>query len=381
MTEHLRTAPSASPPTGVRVRPMQPGDTAPLRAVMRRAFDRFDQLLYSTRGREVLVAVDRDDTPVGGVVLHATPAPDRPAPNGRLGIVHWIFADPQAGIPGIGTALRDAADERFGELGCTETSARIDAVNTASQALHRSGGYHLASGREQLRRWGWRLPQRWLQAGHGFDPGMQLWLRPDTTPATPTPARWTRLAATWLLNAALLAVIAWRAPRGEAPLAVAVGTAVLAAGLLLGVREAAIRLTARAQHLDLGHAPWGNAVGLSGALALAFGVWLPLTGSSTPRATRWRHDVEVPRLGRAHLVGGLAVAALAWTTVLVEPDLAWISWPDLRRAAVMLALIDLVVPVSPLIGTAARHVREWSTAAWVPLAVLGLGPLLLTLPG
>ena len=348
---------------------------------MRRAFDPFDWLLYSTRGREVLVAVDADDTPIGGVVLHATPAPDRPAPHGRLGIVHFIFADPQAGIRGIGTALRDAADERFEQLGCTETSARIDAVNTASQALHRSGGYHLASGREQLRRWGWRLPQRWLQAGHGFDPGMQLWLRPDTTPAARPPARWTRLTATWLINAALLAVIAWRAPRGEAPLAVALGTAVLAAGVLLGLREAGIRLAARAQGLDLGHAPWGNAIGLSGALAFAFGVWLPLSGSSTPQAARWRHDAEVARLGRAHLAGGLAVAALAWTTVLIEPDLAWLSWPDLRRAAVMLALVDLVVPISPLIGTAARHVKQWSTAAWVPLAVLGLGPLLLTLLG
>ncbi len=381
MTEHSRSAPAAAPQTGVQIREMRPEDADPLEAVMRRAFDPFDRLLYSTRGRDVLVAVDADDTPIGGVVLHATPAPDRPAPHGRLGIVHFIFADPEAGIRGIGTALREAADERFGQLGCTETSARIDAVNTASQALHRSGGYHLATGREQLRRWGWRLPQRWLQAGHGFDPGMQLWLRPDTTPAPRSPAQWTRLAATWVLNAALLAVIAWRAPRGEATLAVALGTAALAAGVLLGVREAAIRLTARSQALDLEHAPWGNAVGLSGVLALAVGVWLPLTGSSTPQATRWRHDAEVARLGRAHLAGGLAVAALAWTTILIEPDLAWLNWPDLRRAAVMLALIDLVVPISPLIGTAARHVKEWSTAAWVPLAVLGLGPLLLTLLG
>jgi L-amino acid N-acyltransferase YncA len=362
----------------VSVRPMEPGDAEPLRRVMRRAFDRFDQLLYTTRNRDVLVAVDQHGTVVGGVVLHATPGPDRPAPGGRLGIVHFVFADPDASLTGIGTALREAADRRFDELGCTETSARIDAVNSASQALHRAGGYRLASFGDQVRRWGWRLPRRWLAAGHGFDPGMQLWLRP--APGDPRrAARSTRFAATWALNLGLLAIVAWRAPRADAAPTTVLLTLALGALVVLGLREATIRTVAAMRGLDLEHAPWPNAIGLGAALAAAVGVWLPLTGSSTPQTPGWRHDIAVPHLGITHLAGGLAVAAIAWTTVLVEPTVTWLAWPELRRIAITLALVDLVVPISPMIGTTARHVQTWSTTAWAALAALGTSPLLVTM--
>ena len=377
MTPDETAADHAGATSAVTDRPMREGDEAPLRAVATRAFDVFDRLLYSTRNRDVLVAVDGHGHILGGVVLHVTsPAGD---PMGRLGVVHFIFADPEAGVRGVGTALREAADARFAELGCTETSARIDAVNSASQALHRSGGYEPASVREQVRRWGWRLPRRWWQAGHGFDPGMQLWLRPGSASDAGPPALWTRLGATWLLNFLLLVVVGWRAPRGDFDWATTVMTATLTVAVLLGAREAAIRVAARLQRLELQHAPWGNGIGLAGVLAVAAGVWLPLTGSSTPQARGWRHDRVVRPLGVSHLSGALAVAGLAVVAVLIEPDIAGLSWPDVQRAAVMLALIDLVVPWSPMIGTTARQVREWSTPAWLVTAVLGVVPLAMTL--
>ncbi|PDW02992.1 hypothetical protein [Candidatus Viridilinea mediisalina] len=81
---------------------------------------------------------------------------------------------------------------------------------------------------------------------------------------------------------------------------------------LFGVREAAIWLVAATQRQQLTHAPWPNGLGLAGLLALGFGVWFPLTGSATPTTPGWRHEHAIPALGRAHLAGGLAVAALTW---------------------------------------------------------------------
>lgn len=358
----------------VSVRPMCDDEDAEVRAVVNRAFDRFDRLLFSTRGRETLVAVDTDGRIVGGVVLHAT----SPGTLGRLGIVHFIFADPDVPIRGIGTVLRDAADIRFAELGCTETSARIDVTNSASQALHRAGGYRPTSVAEQVRRWGWRLPVRWWQAGTGFDPGMQLWLRPAPEDR-PAPRLWRTLATTVVLNLLLLALVAWRAPRTDASILAVVGTLALTVAGFLGARAAAIRLAARRQRLQLGHVPWTNGLGLAGLLAVGLGVWFPLTGSSTSQRPGWRHDHHAAALGRAHLAGALVVAALAWTVVVIEPTGGWLAWGEVRRAAVMLALFDLTFGFPPMIGTAARHIRSWSPMVWVVLAVLGVGPLLTTL--
>ena len=354
---------------------MRDDEASQVRDVATRAFDRFDRALFSTRNREVVVAVDSDGQIVGGVVLHAT----SPGSLDRLGIVHFIFADPDARIPGIGTLLRDAADARFDELGCAETSARIDVTNSASQALHHAGGYRPVTVSEQLRRWGWRLPVRWWQAGTGFDPGMQLWLRPASQDRT-APPLWRTLAVTAVLNVLVLAIVAWRAPRTDGfSASAAAGTLVATIAVLLGLREAAIRLAANRQGLRLGHVPWTNGLGLAGALATAFGVWFPLTGSSTSQRPGWRHDRDAVGLGRAHLAGALVIAALAWTAVLIEPTINWLAWPEVQRAAAMLALFDLTFGFSPMIGTAARHVRRWSTPAWATIAVIGIGPLLYTL--
>jgi RimJ/RimL family protein N-acetyltransferase len=358
----------------VTVRPIRDGEDAQVRAVAGRAFDAFDRLLFSTRGRETLVAADGDDRIVGGVVIHA--APSRTL--GPLGVVHFIFADPDRHLPGIGTRLRDAADTRFDELGCTETSARIDVTNSASQALHRAGGYRPATTAQQVRRWGWRLPVRWAQAGTGFDPGMQLWLRPAPTDR-PEPRTGRALVVTAALNLLLLLVVAWRAPRTDADPLTATVTLAATVAVFIGSREAAIRLTARAGGLRLGHVPWTNGLGLAGALAATFGVWFPLTGSSTSQRPGWRHDSDAAMLGRAHLAGALVVAALAWTIVLTEPSTGWLAWGEIRRVAVLLALFDLVLGFPPLIGTAARHIRSWSARAYGVVALFGVGPLVVTL--
>ncbi len=100
-----------------------------------------------------------------------------------------------------------------------------------------------------------------------------------------------------------------------------------------------------------------------------------------PQAPGWRYERVLPSIGRAHFAGGAVVAALAWIAAAFAPDVSWLAWGEVRRAAVMLALLDLAVPISPFIGSAARHVREWSMAAWGLLVMLGVGPLIVTLIG
>ncbi|PDW01012.1 GNAT family N-acetyltransferase [Candidatus Chloroploca asiatica] len=316
----------------VTVRLMRADDAEPLRQVVNRAFPLFDRMTFSTHNHDVFVAVDADERVVGGVVLDVSPRPDCDAPRGRTGTVVYICADPEAHLPGIGGALRDAASQYFAQVGCRETFARIDAVNTASQQLHRRGGYELLPMRIQMHRWGWHLPLRWHAAGHGFDPGMQLWVRDEQALPVTTPSLWSRLLVTLILNVLLLGLVAWRDPRATAdPLTLMFGLA-LTATLLLGVREAAIWLVAATQRQQVSHAPWPNGLGLAGLLALGVGVWFPLTGSTTPTTPGWRHERAIPALGRAYLAGGLAVAALTWSVLLITPDPAWVWWPEIHTA-------------------------------------------------
>jgi L-amino acid N-acyltransferase YncA len=359
--------------TTVHVRTATEDDHDALRAVVARAFPRFDQLAFSTDGH-ALVATDGAGTVLGGTVLRAVDVGEH-----RIGVVDWVFADPRAAVPGVGSALRDAATAWFTDQACTQRLARIEPVNTASQELHRRGGYRPLPVREQVRRWGWRLPAVWWRAHAVFDPGLRLWADPGPDAAPPaTASRWL---GTVTLNVLLLAVVTLRAPRELGPdPAGLLGVVALVVGTL-GLREAVLRLTARAQGLDLGHVPWVNGIGVALPLAAVGGVWFPLTGSSVPDGRPWRYDRELPRLARAHLAAGLVIAGCAWTLVLLPDAPGWFPLADAQRAVVMLALFDLVVPVSPMVGGTARLVFDRSRRLWAVLAVAGVGPLVVTLLG
>jgi RimJ/RimL family protein N-acetyltransferase len=352
--------------TRITVRPATEADGAELEVLVARAFDRFEQLLFSTTGH-CEVAVDDTGRLLGGTVLRTIDVEGL-----RVGVVDWVFADPAAGVPGVGSALRDAAHDWFQDQGCHEQVARIEPVNTASQELHRRGGYVPLPFRSQVRRWGWRLPQLWLRAHAGFDPGLRLWVRSDPSA---TPSLGSRWAGTVLLNTLLLVLVAWRAPR-DVTLGLA-GVAWMGAivVLLLGAREATLRLIARSHGLRLGHVPWVSGTGVGLALALLAGVWFPLTGSSVPDHAPWRYSRARPGLAHAHLAAGIAVLAVGWSAALVPAAPAWLPLADIQRAATMLALIELVVPVSPFLGRSARIVRDHSTRAWLSLATgaLALG--------
>lgn len=356
------------------IRPATPVDLDALRSIVARAFDPFDRLLYRIKDHHHVLVAEAAGVLVGGTVVHIATHRD----GGVQGVVDWVFADPAAGVRGVGSALRDAALGWFAEQGTTEVTARIDAVNSASRQLHRRGGYRPLGVVAQVRRWGaLGLLRRWRAGGAGFDPGMQLWVQPAADDEEVTGRQGRRFAATLAINAVLLAVVALRSPRAADAVAAAGAIAVLLGVLVL--RELAIRIAARAQQLELGHAPWGNGLGVALPLAGLLGVWFPMTGSTTPERPSWRIDQLRAALGRAHLVGALIVAAAAWAAVLLEPAGAAAWWPALRRGLVMLALVDLAVPMAPMIGSAARHVAAWSLWMAAVLVLLGVGPLVLTL--
>lgn len=356
------------------IRPATPEDLDELRSIVARAFDPFDRLLFRIKDHHHVLVAEAAGVVVGGTVVHVTTHRD----GGVQGVVDWVFADPAAGVRGVGSALRDAALDWFAEQDTTEVTARIDAVNSASRQLHRRGGYRPLGVVAQVHRWGVvGMLRRWRAGGAGFDPGMQLWVQPAVDAEEVTGRQGGRFAATLAINAVVLVAVALRSPRAADALAAAGAIAVLLGVLVL--RELAIRIAARAQQLELGHAPWGNGLGVALPLAGLLGVWFPMTGSTTPEHPSWRIDQLRAALGRAHLAGALIVAAAAWAAVLLEPVGAASWWPALRRGLVMLALIDLAVPVAPMIGSAARHVAAWSHWMAAVLVLVGVGPLILTL--
>ena len=360
----------------VAVRPLREGDRADLEAIADRAFSRTERVSFDPDKGHTLVATADGDV-VGGAVLRTVDLGDR-----RVGFTDWVFADPEQGVPGTGSALRDAAIEYFEAAGVDETVARIASVNSASQELHRRGGYAPLPFRQQVRRWGRRLPRVYL-ASHGLtDAGLRMWVRG----ADPAPASLvSRLAATWWINVLLLAVVTLRAPRQIATLGSALVWLPLIAFVLLGLREATLRVVARDRGLSLGHAPWiGGVAGVGLPVGVIFGAWAPMFGSSAPDAPGWRYERDLQALALAHVGAGVAVAVVAWVTVLWDPGAellgAQLPWADIRRAATTFALLDLV-PFARVYGNAGRVIHDHSSRWWIAMAVIGGGPMVLTVGG
>ena len=360
----------------VTIRPLAPEEHGTFRTVARRSFGLLDSIAFSSEGDRVLVAVDSDGEVVGGTVLRTFTTAGR-----RIGVVDWVFADPERAPRGTGSALRDAGLAWFDEAGADELFASIEPFNTASEVLHRAGGFAPIPWKVQLARWGWRLPEVQLRSHLSpYGTNERPWVRPAESEE-----RWWRPRTWWTatlpLNVVLLLIVSVRSPLD---LAIDLGGLLWVAGVavaLLGVREGLVRLVARVLgQRRLLHVPWSNGVPVAGLFALAFGIWVPLTGSSVPApGGTWRLDRETRWMLPAHLVGGLAVAAIAWALLLVGPPDGWVPWSDVGRAAMMLAFLDLVVPADHFVGTTARLAWRHSPVTWVVVAAAGAGPTVLAL--
>jgi hypothetical protein len=144
-----------------------------------------------------------------------------------------------------------------------------------------------------------------------------------------------------------------------------------------------VRLVSRALgQRRLLHVPRSNGVPVSALAALAFGTWVPLTGSSVPTpGSTWRLDRETRWMLPAHLVGGLAVAVFTWELLLAGPPDGSVPWSDVARAAMMLAFLDLAVPADHFVVTTARLAWHHSPVTWALMTAIGDRPTIVAVLG
>ena len=168
-----------SHPDLVSVRPLEPHEIGAFRRVARRSFGLLDSALFTARGDCSLVAVLDGGEVVGGTVLRTFETGGR-----TVGVVDWVFADPQRAPRGVGTTLRDHALDWFDEQSVDEIWAAIEPMNTASEALHRGAGFVPVPVHVQLARWGWHLPEILARTHVLIGTNLRVWLRrakPDPT--------------------------------------------------------------------------------------------------------------------------------------------------------------------------------------------------------
>jgi hypothetical protein len=113
---------------------------------------------------------------------------------------------------------------------------------------------------------------------------------------------------------------------------------------------------------------------LSIVIALIFGWFFPAPGSVYPRSAEWRYRTLVPKLGPIAFAGTSAVLVFAWTAWALQrsggltPEVA--AWFRIAHAAgLSMALVEVLVPFSPLVSFGGRRVWDWNRPAWGVLAV------------
>ena len=144
--------------------------------------------------------------------------------------------------------------------------------------------------------------------------------------------------------------------------------AVVIVAALCGSREGAMRLAARLRGLEVRHRAWESAFPLSIAIALVFGVFLPVLGSIYPRQRTWRYRDLLPKLGPMAFAGASAVLIFAWAawglgrvSGLPPEVAAWLRAAHL--AGLTLATVDVLLPFFPFASFNGRRIWDWKRAA------------------
>jgi len=348
----------------VLVRPMQPSEGKPIRAIAGRSFPPQAMLVFSLKGH-VLVA-EVEGQPVGGVVLETFAMPR----GRRGGVVLWLFVDPEARGWGAGQALVDASLAFFQEQGCTDMFACVEGYNTSSARRWANAGMGILSPGAQLRRYGLGMLTVWLRTFHFVDIGHMLWARP---PSETKDRPWLQWWGVVLMNALLIILALWRQKGfGALPWA-AVGLSALMALVFLGVRSLATVAAARAQGLAVRYRAWESGFPLGIAIAAAFGGYYPNPGGFYPDDEDWRYRDLLPKLGPMALAGAVATLAL-WGGIrlwglIAAPGAPAPMWYSIARwTGGMMAVVDLLLPGFPLQSFNGRRIWDWKPWVWGVLA-------------
>lgn len=360
----------------IPVRPMRDDEKRAVRVLARHAFPPLGGLFFSPPPN-TLVA-ERDGQLVGAVVPKTFVLPD----GHRGGVVLWLMTDPKARGLGVGQRLVEEALRIFEERSCREIFACVGGFNTSSSNLFAAHGFTILSPGEQLRRYGFfGMLALWLRTYRfgGDDLGHFLWAHPETRqPEGPTLQWWGGALA----SALIFLLAGWRGGwLGEADLE-SVFSGVGAVLALLGLREAAMRLTARLQGLSVRYRAWESAFMLSFGVALILGVFFPTPGSVYPRDSVWRYRDLVPKLGPIAFAGASAVLVLTgavWAVLhlgVTPPGAVATSLRAVHKAGLSLVLVEVLLPFPPFVSFGGRRVWDWNRPVWSVLAIAVAGLLL-----
>lgn len=351
--------------TEIIIRPIREGEKVETQRVMRRAFSPLTWLFFSW-SKDVLVAEHAGHI-VGGAVLKIFNAANR-----KVGFVSWLFTDPDSRGLGVGQELIEGALAFFDAQGCTEFSACVEGYNTSSSKIFATRGFTILSPGEQLGRYGLGIIPYWWHSFHFIDVGHFLWVRPAQEQPDSPILQWL---GTWLVNALLLLVAAWRMGTLSVNDLWTIPTAML---VLFSFRSLAMWGAAKAQGFAVRFRAWESSVTLVAILALLFGGFLPFPGSFYPVGNQWRYRDLLPKIGPMALAGSLATLVLAWGSWAA---LRWNLVPgfdpillSLQQLSREMAILDTIVAFFPMISFNGRRLWDWNRVVWalVSLAAVAL---------
>jgi ribosomal protein S18 acetylase RimI-like enzyme len=356
------------------LRPMQPEDEP---AVMRLAGRSFPptQAAFVRAAQEGLV-IDGDAGLAAAVILRVLALPG----GRRIGFVVWVMTDPEHRGQGHAARLVERGVARLAALGCDRILTEIEGHNTASQSVFRKLGFNTLGVGRQIAMLG--LPGAlWfrLRSGYTADTGHFLWMQHAPPP---TSSEMVQRLGAWALNGffALLALALGggllTAGVPQLPSAAQAGLLLAAVALVLGLREAAMRVAASARGLPVVFRAWDSGMGISAAIAILVGQLFPLPGSVYPGEPGWRHAEKRPVLGVVALAGvaavALAVGAALWAAAAHPGTLAGAFSGSILFVGKPLLLFDTVMAFAPFQAFNARRIYECHRGLWAAAAALGL---------
>ena len=374
-----RVPDDSSRPTGGRVparsgpRPIRPGDAGGIARLAARAFPR-SQAVFVRAGSEGFV-VDGEDGLAAAVLLRTITL----SGGRRIGFVAWAMTDPAHQGRGRASALARLGIARLEALGCDTVITEIEGHNAASEGAFRKLGFRRIGLGAQVAAFGLPGAARVrLGIGYSTDPGHFIWLR-GAEPAPTVEGRERILA--WAINGvfALLAVamggglLLGGTP--ALPSSVEAGFALMGVVLLLGAREAAMRMAARARGLAVTYRARDSGLGITAPVAVLFGSLFPLPGSVYPAAEGGPARDAGPALATAALAGALAVAMLVglalWAGTALAGTMLATAASGVLFVGKPLVLFDTVMAFPPFHAFNARRIFEHHRGLWAGLAVIG----------
>jgi GNAT superfamily N-acetyltransferase len=361
------------------IRPISPADHAAVREIAQRSFS-VTQSGYVRPGPDDLVATI-DGRVAAAVLLQVLDLPNA----GRVGRIAWLLTGPEYRGLGIARQLVRRGVEQLRALGCGSIATEVEGYNTPSANI-----FH----EHEFRRLGTAAQIRWIGAAGAlllgirtsrlFTPGHFLWAL--GVPGQPA-CTGVQRAGAWALNV-LIALLALLMGGGlllagdpQLPGIPAMVAVVVAVALVLGLREAAMKMVARGLGQPLEFRGWGSGVGASVLIATLFGSVFPVPGGCYPPGDGWRHHQFRRTLALSAAGGTSAVALLLLVALSVR---AWIPGgfaaevaKSVANVGIALLAFDSIVAFAPFQGYNAARMLDYSKPLWIGFALTGLFILIL----